>query len=505
MSTPTLTRGSTVAPLASIVGTNQSVSIRFFSNNNNNNNNGDQTVQEAEIVSESKGVGSDSANTSEEEAKMQELEADLQKALDNHRQVLAAHQTKEDKSTVLAVLESLSTLRDLYQELQRLEDAVAVEKAYRDYLSPNVDNHLAEFSHSLHREGYLHMQLRDFARARKIFQQSLKINSEQLFPNVFHNTIGGNFNALGMIAIEEEQDTQLAQRYLLQAEEHTRYHGMTVEEVVAKDDAQAESIVMGHGVVVDDDDEDDDDQVENEHLRNRMRLIAILENRAQVYRFENSQDKALPIYQEIEMLLQKEKRREERIAAKAGTSDDDTKTTTIINKENATAGIAKNPDSTVDERLYGLQLDMADCHSSVKDFSTALSMYKSLLQQEKDIGEPRSFMAGLLHRNIGMVYIKEERIEDALDQFVEARDIMSDHLPATHPEMGTTVNAMGVAYALTPGKHREALTCFREALLIARMNTEYDRDELDPLIQNLLRNINKMQTDIGTGGTDSNF
>lgn len=185
-------------------------------------------------------------------------------------------------------------------------------------------------------------------------------------------------------------------------------------------------------------------------------LRQILENQGQLMRSMNQHREALVLYREIEGRLM----------------------------ENG---------ESVDRDLL---LSIADCLMALDNPKEAQKLYQLVLQRYEV--EPDSLMAAAIHHQLGLVYCAETTRtsdQEALELFSIAYRLRKRLLGDTHLLVGKTANAMGVVQASldNPGS---ALTNFREALVIARIHSEYPDNEDDPEVKLILKNISMVQRDM---------
>lgn len=84
-------------------------------------------------------------------------------------------------------------------------------------------------------------------------------------------------------------------------------------------------------------------------------------------------------------------------------------------------------------------------------------------------------------------------MEEALRQLESAYVIKKATLGEVHPEVASTLNGLGAVHA-TLGNDGEALSYFRESLMIARIHA-VDGDDKDPQVMQTLRNISLVHGD----------
>lgn len=173
-------------------------------------------------------------------------------------------------------------------------------------------------------------------------------------------------------------------------------------------------------------------------------LRKILENQGKILRFMNEHENALKLYREIEELH----------------------------------GLDTN-----------LRLDLADCLLTLGERLEAKKLYEHVIQTL----DPDSLVASNVHHQLGLVHATMPHGEtEALKQFQLAYTLRKRLLGEMNSLVGQTVNAMGaVQFALNqPGA---ALSSFREALVIARMNSEFKVSEEDPEVKHIMKNITLVQ------------
>lgn len=76
-------------------------------------------------------------------------------------------------------------------------------------------------------------------------------------------------------------------------------------------------------------------------------------------------------------------------------------------------------------------------------------------------------------------------MDDALRELESAYVIKKSTLGEVHPDVASSLNALGAVHA-TLGNDGEALSYFRESLMIARIHAD---DDQDPNVMQTLRNI----------------
>ena len=145
------------------------------------------------------------------------------------------------------------------------------------------------------------------------------------------------------------------------------------------------------------------------------------------------------------------------------------------------------------EELHGLdtrlRLDLADCLLTLGDRQEAKRLYQQVLPTL----EPDSLVASNVLHQLGLVHATiEAEADEALQQFQLAYTLRKRLLGETNSLVGQTVNAMGAVQAGL-GHHGAALRSLREALVIARLNSEFKTSEEDPEVKLILKNITLVQ------------
>jgi tetratricopeptide (TPR) repeat protein len=173
-------------------------------------------------------------------------------------------------------------------------------------------------------------------------------------------------------------------------------------------------------------------------------LRKILENQGKILRYMNEHENALTLYREIEQLH----------------------------------GLDTN-----------LRLDLADCLLTLGDRQEAKKLYEQVIRTL----DPDSLVASNVHHQLGLVHATMPNEEaEALKQFQLAYTLRKRLLGDMNSLVGQTVNAMGAVQAALdqPGA---ALSSFREALVIARMNSGFKVSEEDPEVKHIMKNIALVQ------------
>jgi tetratricopeptide (TPR) repeat protein len=144
-----------------------------------------------------------------------------------------------------------------------------------------------------------------------------------------------------------------------------------------------------------------------------------------------------------------------------------------------------------------LLLHKADCLLTMGDPTASKKLYELVLQRHHV--DPDSLIAAAIHHQLGLVYSYEQKLnkfydaEEALNSFSIAYLLRKRLLGDTHVQVGKTANAMGAVQASGMENPGSALTNFREALVIARIHSEFPNDGDDPEVKQILQNIAMVQ------------
>ena len=438
-----------------------------------------------------------------------ELEKELQEALQHHKQLVnpTTGSSFTDSDAASSIQESLDRLRELYEKLERWEDVLAVASQQvqqaQDALPTTTNESEADaiirhnrvIAKSLDRMGYGYYRLNRGGESLDHYQQALAVWTTRVYPpKHFSKDIGSTLNGLAGVRIQFHEDFGEAMQLLKQAEEHYRHDGKSIRDLV-----QAEEDVAAANAVVE--------------ASNRPPLIKVLLNQAMLLRIQNDHGGALVLYNSVLALIDQQQQQQQQ---------DDT--------------VQDDTEEEQQQQLTDVQLDIADCYMAMGDVEQAQTLFEELLDREAD---PRSSVASVVHHNLGMIFAKrvscfggccclflsllccfqpthifgtQDLLDKAIESLVLSKEIKTEHVGPTHPEVGKTCNALGAIYAVASTSedsfriddperlHQQALASFREALLIARIHTTHARDEEDPEIQHILRNISLLQQQQQQGG-----
>ena len=191
-------------------------------------------------------------------------------------------------------------------------------------------------------------------------------------------------------------------------------------------------------------------------------LRKILENQGQILRLQNQHGEALKLYREIEE--------------------------TLLLLPQQGGGSSSSSSSNLDRDL---QLDLADCLLAIGDHDESKDLYNKVLTTL----DPDTLMAAALSHQLGLIAAIQNDPAEALNYFTISHLLRQRLLGDTHLLVGKTVNAMGAVQA-TLDKPGAALANFREALVIYRIHTEFENDEDDPEIKQVMKNISIVQRDM---------
>ena len=145
-----------------------------------------------------------------------------------------------------------------------------------------------------------------------------------------------------------------------------------------------------------------------------------------------------------------------------------------------------------EEKRDEVAFQIADCLFSVNQLSPALDHLTTLLQNQVQRSNASGYVSATAHEGalrhfIGVIHSKQSRMDEALRELESAYVIKKETLGQVHPEVASSLNALGAVHA-TLGNDGEALSYFRESLMIARIHAGDDHDE-DPHVMQTLRNI----------------
>jgi tetratricopeptide (TPR) repeat protein len=141
-----------------------------------------------------------------------------------------------------------------------------------------------------------------------------------------------------------------------------------------------------------------------------------------------------------------------------------------------------------EEKRDEVAFQIADCLFSINQLSPALDHLTTLLDNHvKRYPSGTTAHEGSLRHLIGVIHSKQSRMDEALRELESAYVIKKETLGQVHPEVVSSLNALGAVHA-TLGNDGEALSYFRESLMIARIHAGDNHDQ-DPQVMQTLRNI----------------
>ena len=128
---------------------------------------------------------------------------------------------------------------------------------------------------------------------------------------------------------------------------------------------------------------------------------------------------------------------------------------------------------------------------SIKQFKFAicciiLEIFQDLLQDTTDRG-----VQGVLLHNIATIHVDKGNYELALQEFHQALQVKQEAGGEFNPEVAKTWNSLGALHAGALNEKRQAIECFQQALVIARVHAEDDKT--DPDVLNALQNISVVE------------
>ena len=144
-------------------------------------------------------------------------------------------------------------------------------------------------------------------------------------------------------------------------------------------------------------------------------------------------------------------------------------------------------DLSTNETRRTLLLHIADMHMALDDVDPALELYQNLLLETSNPA-----LQGVLHHNIAMVHVKQGQFDLAIQGFHQALEFKQQAGGEHNQEVGKTWMALGKLHANTSSPKAQALECFRQALIIARIHAEGPL-ETDPFVQQVLKAISSLR------------
>jgi len=278
---------------------------------------------------------------------------------------------------------------------------------------------------------------------------------------MFHADIGRAYNDLATIM--SSVDLEQSKHYLERAEDQYRFHGLRASQLSS---VSSESSL-------------------EEQTQAHPEIIKIYENYGLLLRMMGHHEDALHKYRDALDSLEH----------------------TIQVGYNLTTIIGN--DITADDKRLKLQVSIADCYQSMDELGLAQNEYERIMEEyfgNNNVDESETTMEGsstsslnkralegVVKHNLGQIYSQQGHHEEALEAFMDAYHVKrkvakQEHGDESHPEVAKTLNGIGAVHA-TLGNTSEALSYFRESLLIARIHADPDLGDNDPNVLHALRNI----------------
>jgi tetratricopeptide (TPR) repeat protein len=138
------------------------------------------------------------------------------------------------------------------------------------------------------------------------------------------------------------------------------------------------------------------------------------------------------------------------------------------------------------ETKLALSMHVADMLVALEQIDEALELYRNLLASTTDRG-----VQGVLWHNLAMIHVDQGDYELALEEFHQALQIKQETGGEHNPEVATTWNSLGALHAGVLDEKVQAIECFKQALLIARINAEDPKT--DPDVLNAMQNISLIE------------
>lgn len=256
------------------------------------------------------------------------------------------------------------------------------------------------------------------------------------------HSIGRTLNVLACSYIHAEE-YDLALTYLQQAEQH--YRVLLDDEELSEEEEQASRVILARPVPT-------VTKKPTIHLGWTEDFAKVLHNQAVTYRETGLFKEAVACYEEMGIYLtDAEKQREN-------------------------------------------ELDLSDCYHAMGEYVQARHYLETLLlditTERRESGQDETALEGVIRHNLGEILLKQSHLEEALEHLECAYRVKKKFVGEVHPELMKTLNALGAVHS-GRGNSRDALTCFRESLLIARANVDDPTrpHEEDPQVKLILRNI----------------
>jgi CHAT domain-containing protein/Tfp pilus assembly protein PilF len=135
-----------------------------------------------------------------------------------------------------------------------------------------------------------------------------------------------------------------------------------------------------------------------------------------------------------------------------------------------------------DERIVSGYLNIGFAHSNLGDYPAAHKNFDMALEIRQQLGRS-TVQEAFLHSSIGVVYSREERLDEALQEFDLALGIYRKIYGSKHPEIASTYYLMGNTFH-SMGKFNEALHNYQQALVANVADFEAQDFYLNPALEN---------------------
>ena len=418
-------------------------------------------VEEATIVRD----GKSSANQGQEV-----LEQRLQKALERYREV--ADHNDDSLTSKTEIKESLQDVRNVYEALEYWDQALLVEQRLYEHLFDTQTEQSreatsqSEQANALYRMGKLHMRLRQLGPALQHYQQAQQVLEELLQNDSDHD----------LSATKEAVTTLVGNLWIAMAGVH--YHRGRYEESL-------QHLLHAQSHLEELIDTNDGKATDSQRLELSSALVKSLQHQGLVHRSVEDFETALTLYQQALSILSKQVPGE--LLAYNFVSTNETEPATI--------------ESVITEQYQSLRLDIADMMAALEQLEPAIECYEAILADViKRVGsstesgeknKKRLAIEAIVRHSTGKLHAQLRNYDIAIAHLQTAlackQQVLGDG-GETHPEVAKTLNTLGSVYAVTNEK-LQALECFQQSLLIARMHASIDEEEEDPLVMFALRNI----------------
>ena len=435
------------------------------------------------------------------------LMSELSMALEHLDQV--AHGGDEN-----ALVDALQSAGKCYWSLGMLDES---RELYEDALTRLINIHTHDSStdgqppdhpaiaSTLHTLGSIHARSGSPTEATKWYESALAMKKRVYGKRTFHPEIGKTLNGLAMLKVHAsddgseathshgmDEDWEQAMRLFEEAERNYRYFGLD-----RGDGGRTGSIKAADGP--------NEGMHRNDDYSDHPDVASICENMALLHRRSGDHQAAFVRYKEALRI---------RTAGTQDSSDNDT--------------------SEVDNVTLGLKLSVADCLRAMSKWDEAAEIYekaladhmkvetadtnsrkedrndggswlpfarKSELSEDNDEEGTGTALESVIRHNLGLIHAEMGRFDQALAEYDTSRRIKIALAGDTHPEVASTLNAIGALYG-AKGESERALAHFREALYIYRLHSA-ELGEDDPDVVNTQRNIRLIEkSGLKTGKED---